>query len=136
MTRYYIAGPMSGHEGYNFETFDRYASELRRRNLTIVSPAEIARHMPGKIGSQHYTEYLREDLFHLLECDALILLPGWRTSRGARMEQNIAEILNMHIYWVDTEYRIHPTRLGNQDVTAVPSRAFRGVPSPALGTRP
>lgn len=136
MTRYYIAGPMSGIEGYNFEMFDKFAGELRRRNLQIVSPAEIARKMPGEPGDLHYTEYLREDLFHLLECDALILLPCWRQSRGARMEQNIAEILNMHIYWVDSEYRIHPTRLGNQDVSAVPSRELRGVPSTALGTGP
>ena len=47
--------------------------------------------MPG------YTDYMREDIKILARCNAICMLPGWKHSKGARLEYRIAKILNMQI---------------------------------------
>ena len=44
-----------------------------------------------------YTEYMREDIKILARCNAICMLPGWKRSKGARLEYRIAKILNMQI---------------------------------------
>lgn len=100
--RYYLAGPMTGIEGHNFRSFDKFAKELRERGYEVVSPAEIARTLPGEPGDLPYTEYVRADLRELLNCTDLVLLPGWRGSRGAMMELNIAEFLHMKVWSINS----------------------------------
>ncbi|WP_245530720.1 DUF4406 domain-containing protein [Alicyclobacillus acidocaldarius] len=44
---------------------------------------------------------MRAALHCLLGCHAVVFLPGWECSQGARLERTIAEALNMPIF----EYR-------------------------------
>lgn len=44
-----------------------------------------------------YTDYMREDIKILARCNAICMLPGWKRSKGARLEYRIAKILNMQI---------------------------------------
>jgi hypothetical protein len=41
---------------------------------------------------------MRRDLKHLIECDAVCLLPEWRNSKGASLEVQVAKGLNMPLY--------------------------------------
>lgn len=91
----YLAGPMTGIEGHNFKAFDEAAKKLRDLGFTVVSPADIARSLPGEPGSLPYVMYAREDLKALLDCTDIAVLPGWRNSRGARNELHIADFLRM-----------------------------------------
>lgn len=94
---------MTGIEGHNFKVFDHHAKELRGRGYNVVSPAEIARTLPGNPGDLPYHEYVRADLKGLLECTDLVLLPGWRGSRGAMKELDIADFLYMRVWRIESD---------------------------------
>lgn len=112
---YYLAGPMSGKPGFNYKAFEMHAAHYRGHNLTIKSPHEIH---DGDT-SLPYAYYLREGLKLLLECNAVILLPGWQESRGAVLEEGLAHTLEMYIYEAGPKFRLIHSRRGNQDVTAI-----------------
>lgn len=44
-----------------------------------------------------YENYMRGDIELLINCDAIYLLENWGTSKGARLEKKIAEVLKMQI---------------------------------------
>lgn len=59
-----------------------------------------ASQMQGVETTDHSWEcWMRYDLKALLECNAIVLLPGWDESPGAHMECNIARWLGMRPYF-------------------------------------
>lgn len=89
----YLSGPMTGHTDLNFPSFTEAAQRLRAAGLTIISP-----HEHQEDGSpKPWTFYLRKDLRLLLDCDTIIMLSGWRNSRGAVLERHVAAELGMRI---------------------------------------
>ena len=92
MTKTYIAGPMTGLPELNFPAFHQAAEWLRGMGHTVVNPAEI--------NPDHHMSWeacMRSDIAQLVTCDAIMLLPGWEDSRGAKLEHHIAERLGMRI---------------------------------------
>lgn len=95
---WYLSGPMTGLPDFNFPAFERAALELRRRGVSVLSAHEIDHgETLEERGSQNFETYLKTDLRKMLECDGVILLPGWKTSRGARLEHSVAKTLWMEI---------------------------------------
>ena len=92
----YISGPMTGLPGYNRAAFKAKRSELRKAGATVLNPADIA-------GSPVWTwsDWMREALKLQLKADAVHMLPGWRKSRGARIEHRLALILGQRIEGAD-----------------------------------
>lgn len=96
----YIAGPMTGLPEYNYPAFHSAAAELRGRGYEVESPAE---HDHGT--DMPWDFYVRLGLVKLLDCDAVVLLPGWENSRGARLEWYVASRLQMRcVDWPDLPY--------------------------------
>lgn len=95
----YIAGPMSGLPEFNHPAFAAKAAELRAAGVDVINPAEF----DAEIGlDQPWAVYLRRDLVLLAErCDAVVLLPGWERSKGARLEHHVATELEMTITYPD-----------------------------------
>ena len=51
-------------------------------------------------GSNHeWGCYLRGDLVALLDCDAILMLPGWESSHGARLELQVASAVGLRVWW-------------------------------------
>jgi len=91
----YVSGPMTGIPEFNYPAFEAACFALRAAGHHVVSPHEI--NPPD--GVDHPWEwYLRRDIVGLLECEAIVVLPGWEQSRGARLETLIAEGLGMGFY--------------------------------------
>lgn len=88
--RCYIAGPMSGLPDLNFPAFHATAKKLRDLGHDVVNPAEI-----NPDHTMPWGECMRKDIAALVTCDTIVLLQGWRQSRGATLEQHIAERLSM-----------------------------------------
>lgn len=83
----YISGPMTGIKDYNFPAFNAAEKALLGYG---VNPAKN-----GLPLGLPWSTYLRADLKVLLECDAMLQLPGWMDSRGARLECSVADALGM-----------------------------------------
>jgi hypothetical protein len=91
--RVYLAGPMTGLPALNHPAFHDAAARMRARGIDVVNPAEII-----KDGGMAWTDCMRRDIPQLLTCEAIALLPGWDTSRGAQLEYTIAAGLGMRCW--------------------------------------
>lgn len=93
MRTIYIAGPMTGIEGYNYPAFNAAAALLREQGHTVVNPTEInAEHLEPL---HPWDFYMRRNVAELVKCNAIYLLEGWEKSKGARLEKEIAATLGM-----------------------------------------
>lgn len=89
----YLSGPMSGIPLHNKFAFEEAAFTLRRQGHTVLNPHEIS-----PADGRSWEEALRSDLIiMLMHKPTLVLLPGWDLSRGARLEQHVAQQLGFPI---------------------------------------
>ena len=84
----YLAGPMSGLPDNNYPAFNAEAARLRALGYFVENPAE---NTPPECGS--WQGWMRLSIRQMLTCDIVALLPGWRNSRGASIEYNLAQKL-------------------------------------------
>jgi hypothetical protein len=85
----------------NFQAFHECAAHLRAvHGWDVVSPAELDQMDPAS-PTYSFTDFITRDLFEIETCDAIILLPGWETSRGASIELAYAKAEGKGIYYYD-----------------------------------
>lgn len=84
----YLAGPMSGLPDNNYPAFNAEAARLRALGYLVENPAENTRPECGS-----WQGWMRLSIRQMLTCDIVALLPGWRNSRGAVIEYNLAQKL-------------------------------------------
>lgn len=90
----YIAGPMSGYPECNYPAFHSAEVQLRAQGYDVRNPANA----DDRVEYGHYTDFLREDLRMLLDCDAVALLPEWHRSVGARNEVQVAGTIGLEVH--------------------------------------
>ncbi len=102
---------MTGLPGFNYGAFRRATEQLRSSGWKIHTPTEIR--MPGnkEPGEYDWKEYMRWSLGLLLECDGIILLPGWVHSEGAVLEFQVAKKLEMEILHYDPDHDTAPNSI-------------------------
>lgn len=88
----YLAGPMTGHDDWNYPKFHDAAAALRELGYVVLNPAETEGD-PAK----PWAWWLRRALRQVTEADGLALLAGWGASRGALLEVQVAGALGMEI---------------------------------------
>lgn len=89
----YVAGPMTGLPNLNFPLFHAETARLRALGFVVVNPAEI-----NADPTSDWLACMRADIRELVTCDAIALLPGWETSRGAGIEHGLARALGLQVY--------------------------------------
>lgn len=82
--KWYLAGPMTGYPNDNIPAFLEAKKFLERKGLNIDLPYDLERQGPADEDSWNYC--IPKDIEILLKCDGIILLPGWKHSRGAKLE--------------------------------------------------
>ena len=106
----YLAGPMHGIEELNYPAFNHAAKGLRGLGFTVVNPAEFEDdYVFGLYGGEGETEvspleraaYLRRDFGALVECDGIVMLPGWEQSKGANAELAVAKMVGLGVFVLD-----------------------------------
>ena len=120
----YIAGPMSGITDHNFPMFDGVKKALLDRGHTIISPADLSRNagdyaIGDSISSpEQYARMMRLDIQEILGCEGIVMLPGWRNSRGAKFEFLMCTILGIPIYRFRNELvsNLEPIKDGEYDL--------------------
>lgn len=104
---YYISGPMTGIDDYNFPAFQRVTEALRAQGKVVVSPHEVQHPDGGVPGSLSREDYLRGDLLAMLQhCNAIVVLTGWQGSWGAKLEIHVAEMLKYKAFIYNEDERI------------------------------
>jgi hypothetical protein len=112
----YLAGPMRNIKDFNFPAFHAAAAKLRAEGHTVFSPAEkdvetygenvnspsgSERTMAKKVGLTPME--LRREVFLVdtewicKHADAIALLPGWESSKGATAERALGIALGLRI---------------------------------------
>ena len=93
----YLSGPMSDVPLHNRPAFEEAAAVLRCEGHSVLNPHEISPPSDGR----SLEDSLRRDLIMMLKYDdiALVLLPGWSGSKGAKLELYVAVALNFPVYY-------------------------------------
>lgn len=109
-SKLYLSGPMTGLPQQNYPAFHAAAARLRRAGYRVVNPAELHPHnmlrrLVAALAAMlnlapaptlpRWEDYMRAALVGLLGCEAVVVLPGWEQSRGARCEVSLAAELGM-----------------------------------------
>lgn len=106
---YYLSGPMTGIDKFNYPYFERVARRLRAWDLVVYSPHEIPT-PPTELQDRALWDWcMAECMKQMDKCDAIVLLSGWPTSRGAKTELQIALKRDFQVYF----YLDNPGRLIN-----------------------
>lgn len=86
MINMYIAGPMRGYPDFNKPAFDRLAEHLRGAGNAVANPAEF-----DLWDDDNPLSAINFDLSIVINwADTVVLLPGWKDSRGAVAEAAVA----------------------------------------------
>lgn len=95
---------MAGYQNYNWDGFAAMADVLRQRGHVPVNPHHVdpdhagpCRGAPLPHRPHHYGCYLHASIAALLDSDAAVFMPGWESSRGARIEREIALAFGVEI---------------------------------------
>lgn len=87
----YISGKITGTTDYQ-KRFWEAEERLLQRGYETINPARINAGLPA---GTPWETYMRRCMALLAEADVIYLLKGWRMSRGARLEVQIATELGM-----------------------------------------
>ena len=106
----YIAGPMRGYKDLNFPAFFEAERIALRTFDHVINPARLdkmcgldeTQFKVSDITPQFLREVVERDIDALLSLraedgDAIILLPGWRDSKGAKAELAVAQWLGLRV---------------------------------------
>jgi len=110
---FYISGPITGVENGNKELFSSAESYLRSLGCRMVFN-------PARRDAANYTHITDPDEFwrfmmkygiqELLDSDAVLLLPFWYQSKGAKLELEIAKALGKQIFYFQYGMMVIPTK--------------------------
>lgn len=105
---------MSGLPGYNFAAFDAATACLDFLGHDVVSPAEHDRQLyPGiddtpeciagvPLDGLTYASVLGWDFKQIVDCDGIVLIPGWERSVGAQYELTVAKATGKRVFHLVT----------------------------------
>ena len=103
----YISGPYSAtteEQKYaNVEMAKRWAQHwMHEKQWAVFCPHTMT--VDWEIETDlSWDEFLENDLFWVKFCDAICMLPGWRDSRGAKMELAKARELGLRVFDAEVE---------------------------------
>lgn len=97
----YVAGPMTGVEGFNYPVFHAAATELEVRGYEVLNPADTELLNPTPGLPQTWDWYMRHALRMVVDSDGICLLPGWQASKGANLEVEVGYSLQLDIRPLD-----------------------------------
>lgn len=92
----YISGKISGLDQEKAKEKFRVAKgklQFAFPEAEVIDPMELVPYHPDLT----WENYMGKDLEELLSCDAILMLPCWAKSRGARIEYAVAKELGITI---------------------------------------
>lgn len=104
--RIYLSGPMRGIPEFNYPAFHEAAAQLRGAGHTVWSPAENDT-WDGTESGMFRT--INMDLSVVINwAEAVVVLPGWEESKGARAEVFTALWAETTVFDFETMHMVCP----------------------------
>lgn len=101
----YVAGPYTGKTiNDTFENIIRarqHAYRLWQQGWAVICPHANSAFMDGEDVETTREMFIQGDLEILKRCDAIYMLPGWSTSRGACLELKRAKEWGLKVIYGD-----------------------------------
>ena len=125
----YVCGPMISHpDDFNFPAFFKASEELEKQGYEAINPASIdeAAGFPlerlKQLSPAEFQEFLKgavkRDLDAIQTCQAIAMLPGWESSKGATAELAVAKWLGLDVIYLKGEATTEPPLPYNSDERA------------------
>lgn len=99
MKKLYISGKITGlkieQAKANFADAEKFVKE-NMVGYSPVNPFDLVEQSDDKT----WIDYMRADIKILVDCDAILMLPDWKDSEGAKLELQIAQGLKMKVYYI------------------------------------
>ena len=92
MKKVYISGPITGVENGNAEMFMKASVQIANRGDLPINP-----HWLKHDHDKSWLNYMRVDIIALIDCDGVMVLPGFTESRGAMIEHELGRSLGLQI---------------------------------------
>ena len=91
----YISGPVTGVDNFE-EAFQKATNAVEGKGHTVVSPLSC-----GVLKEEIYgwSDCMKVCIALMERCNGIVMLDGWRTSVGARIEKLWAEKVGLNIYY-------------------------------------
>lgn len=102
-TTLYLSGPMTGYANENRQAFEDAEHRLRSLGYHVINPNGLAEPSADcETDAQRWAAYLARDIHFLVTMKdtgiAVVLLAGWRNSKGACLEAAVAEKFGIPVY--------------------------------------
>ena len=95
----YLAGPITGNGKYK-ELFRTWEERVRAGcHYDIVNPLYHPKYSGPDVGTLRWRHYMRESVRELIDCNIILMLPGWEASRGATLELYLARQLGIQVFY-------------------------------------
>lgn len=118
----YVCGPMTGHKWNNFPAFSEVSDWLSwEHERSIVTPCLRQYYLDKEYTHQ---QYLNRDIYWMLECERVAVLPNWENSIGCKSEIYVAHICGLKIEQVMMSKKngsLYDLRLIEFDLTKIPT---------------
>ena len=88
----YLAGKISGDEDYR-EKFSSYEYTAKQMYDVVMNPAELAEGMSSE-------DYMAICLQMILRADAVLFMPDWSESAGARLEHQFCKYIGKPVMYL------------------------------------
>ena len=89
--RAYLSGPISGYDmDERRKAFSEAEEFIRELGAEVVSPLNN-----GLPDDAEWSDHMLRDLGMLIDCDMMVLLPGWQHSRGCLTEVRFARKMGL-----------------------------------------
>lgn len=106
--RIYISGKITGLDIKEAEALFEYVeTQLAQAGHTPVNPMKLMPYDP----KHTWVDYMVEDIRGLLSCQAILMLPNWTDSKGAKVEHAIAVSMGMQCYYSQNHDLFSPIAL-------------------------
>jgi hypothetical protein len=119
----YIAGPMRGRPNWNYDAFSKAERDLKAVGWSVVNPATLDENYEDTKGLGKPEDFdpntngyhkdvnrriMRRDVTVICDrCDAIYMLEGWETSRGACAEFYLSSAIGLDIYYEGSHNVFH-----------------------------
>lgn len=101
----YVSGPYSGLDedaiDVNIKKAGKIAQQLWDEGFTVFCPHTNTAHFSHE--STPYEGYIEGDLVLVARCDAIVMIEDWQKSKGALIEKERAELLNLPVFDLETQ---------------------------------